>query len=116
VFYTLTYATLYSDFSDRNINWQLTMPGPSFTFAFIFATIIGAFFHLIVGGRARRLSTFILFAWFGFAFGQCIANLFEIVIFPIGEIHIIPATFVTVVILIFAHFLTKDRTPTQRSR
>lgn len=72
-------------------DWQPTMPGPVFVFAFVVATLIGSIFHFIFGGDARRLALFLLAAWIGFALGHAAGRSFEITLFPIGELRFVPA-------------------------
>ncbi|MGJ3240508.1 MAG: hypothetical protein ACFE0Q_17500 [Anaerolineae bacterium] len=67
------------------------MPGPVFVFAFVVATLIGACFHLIFGGNARRLALFLLAAWVGFALGHAAGVSFAVALFPIGELRIVAA-------------------------
>lgn len=72
-------------------DWQHTMLGPVFVFAFTVATLIGASFHLIFGGDARRLALFLLAAWIGFALGHTAGQSFGFDFFSIGELRIVPA-------------------------
>lgn len=85
------------------------MPGPTVTFAFILATILGALFHLIVGGDARRLALFLLSGWIGFSLGHVLGGILGIDILPIGSLHIVTAGFGAVVALVVARFLTASR-------
>lgn len=90
------------------------MPGPLFVFAFVVATLIGAVFHLIFGGDARRLAVFLLAAWFGFVLGQIAGQTFAISFFPVGNLYIVTATIGAVVTLIAALIFTSDRRQTRR--
>ncbi len=73
------------------LDWQPTMPGPVFVFAFVVATLMGSIFHFIFGGDARRLALFLLAAWIGFALGHAAGQSFEISIFAIGELRFVSA-------------------------
>lgn len=86
------------------------IPGPAFTFAFIVATLLGAGFHLIVGGDARRLTLFLLSGWFGFALGQIVGNSMAIQLWVIGELRMLPAIAGAMMALLLANLFTNDRT------
>lgn len=92
------------------------IPGPTFTFAFIIATLLGAGFHLIVGGDARRLTLFLLSGWLGFALGQFVGNSMEINLLMMGELQILAATVGSIIALILAYLFTGDRTRRRSSR
>ncbi len=86
------------------------MPSPTLTFAFILATLLGAIFHFIFGGNARRLAIFLLASWVGFGLGQVIGVTFGIDVFTIGTLHIVAAVFGSLLALIVAFLLTSQRT------
>ncbi len=86
------------------------IPGPTFTFAFIVATLLGAGFHLIVGGDARRLTLFLLSGWLGFALGQMVGNSMDIRLWLIGELRMLPGIVGAILTLILANLFTGDRT------
>lgn len=107
--------------STKNCNgdypdWQATMPGPVFVFAFVIATLIGASFHFIFGGDARRLALFLLAAWIGFALGHAAGNSFEITLMPIGELRIIPAIIGALFTLFSVLIFTAERRQARSSR
>jgi uncharacterized membrane protein YjjP (DUF1212 family) len=95
--------------------WQHKMPSPIFVFAFVLATLIGAVFHFIFGGNARRLALFLFAGWIGFALGHSIGRSFEIDTFAIGELRIVPAIigalFILIAVLIFTSERRQARTP-----
>ena len=97
-------------------DWQHTMLGPLFVFAFTVATLIGASFHLIFGGDARRLALFLLAAWIGFALGHTAGQSFGIALFSIGELSIIPAVIGAVFSLIMVLIFTSERGQGRLSR
>lgn len=82
------------------------MPNPVLIFAFIIATMYGLGFHLLMGGNARRLALFVVMGWLGFWLGQYIGAAFEINLFKIGLVRLLPATLTALVLLVFAHLLT----------
>ncbi|MEM9954191.1 MAG: hypothetical protein AAFV93_05735 [Chloroflexota bacterium] len=85
-------------------------------FAFVIATLMGAIFHFIFGGDARRLALFLLAGWIGFALGQAAGQSFEIALYPIGDLRIISAIAGALFTLISVLIFTSDRTSTRSSR
>ncbi len=85
------------------------MPGPNATFAFILATLLGAVFHLIVGGDARRLALFLLAGWIGFGLGHTLGVIMDINLFNIGTLRIVAAIAGAVIALLAAAFFTGNR-------
>jgi hypothetical protein len=79
------------------------------TFGFICATLIGAIFHFIVGGDARRLALFLLSAWIGFGLGHIIGVMFAMNIMNIGPLRIVAASIGAGIALVAARFLTSNR-------
>ena len=81
------------------------MLGSVFVFAFVIATLMGAVFHLVFGGDARRLALFLLAGWIGFGLGQAAGQSFAIEFYAIGDLRIIPAVigalFNLIAVLIF---------------
>ncbi|QPC81101.1 hypothetical protein G4Y79_15470 [Phototrophicus methaneseepsis] len=90
------------------------MPGPNFVFAFMVATLIGAAFHLIVGGGARQLALYLLSGWIGFTLGQSLGNVLNASILQIGEINIVLASVGALLALIAARVFSSER-PTGRA-
>lgn len=84
------------------------MPGPSFVFSFILATLYGATFHLVSGGDARRLALFLLAAWLGFALGHAFGEAFSVALLDIGALHMLPATMGAWLALVVARVLTRE--------
>ncbi len=92
------------------------MPDPIITFAFVIATLIGAVFHFVVGGDARRLAVFLLAGWLGFAIGHLLGNTLDIDLLMIGELRMLSATAAAMFALFVAYVLTTDRSPRRPSR
>jgi uncharacterized membrane protein YeaQ/YmgE (transglycosylase-associated protein family) len=92
------------------------MPSPVFVFAFVVATLMGAIFHFIFGGDARRMALFLLAGWLGFALGQAAGSSFDIAIYPIGELRIIPAIIGALFTLISVLIFTSERRQSRSSR
>lgn len=92
------------------------MPGPSTTFGFIIATLLGASFHLIFGGDARRLALFLLSGWLGFGLGHMLGVLFEIDFFNVGSLRMMSAVLGALTTLMVARMMTSNRTRRRSSR
>lgn len=82
------------------------MPTPTFIFACLAATLIGAAFHLVVGGSGRRLALYILAAWVGFAVGHGIGVVLQINLVNVGTLRAVSAIGGALIALIAARFLT----------
>ncbi|GAB4570537.1 MAG: hypothetical protein Kow0077_04860 [Anaerolineae bacterium] len=87
------------------------MPSPSVAFAFIIATMLGAAFHLIVGGDIRRLALFLLCAWLGFALGQVLGVLLDVRLLQVGVLRLLPAGTGAFVLMMGANILTARARP-----
>lgn len=85
------------------------MPGPTFTFAFILATLIGAVFHIIVGGDVRRLALLLLAGWIGFGIGHLIGLAFQVNLLNIGSLRAFTAFLGALVALFVAMMLSPGR-------
>lgn len=92
------------------------MPGPTATFGFILATLLGAAFHVIMGGDVRRLAAFLLASWSGFVIGHLAGVALEFSILNVGALRILPAVFGAVMLLIFTQALTSPRINRRSSR
>jgi hypothetical protein len=86
------------------------MPSPSITFGFIIATLFGAGFHLVFGGDARRLGLFLLAGWIGFGIGHVLGILFEIDLFTVGSLRMLPAILGMFIALTVARIMSSSRT------
>lgn len=85
------------------------MSAPTFIFAFVLSTLIGAVAHLIFGGDAKRLAAFLLLSWLGFAAGQFIGAAFQITIFAYGTLNLFAAITGSIVALVLSIALTARR-------
>jgi hypothetical protein len=97
-------------------DWQHTMLGPLFVFSFTVATLIGAGFHLVFGGDARRLALFLLAAWIGFWLGHTAGQSFGFELFAIGELRIVPALIGALFTLVMVLIFTSERGQGRSSR
>jgi len=82
------------------------MPGPSILFGFVLATLFGSFFHLVVGGDARRLALFLMMSWVGFALGHITGDLLGIDILDIGALNMLNAATGAFLAMLLAFMLT----------
>lgn len=87
------------------------LPTPTFVFALIIATLLGAVAHLIVGGSGRRLLTLLLAGWIGFAIGHVLGVAFRIDTFIIGTLRLFPALIGGCLLLVAAVLLTGGGKP-----
>lgn len=85
------------------------MPAPTLTFAFILATLLGALFHLLMGGDARRLALFLLAGWIGFGLGHVIGAALGINLFNVGTLRLVSAVLGAIIALVAAALLTSSR-------
>jgi hypothetical protein len=85
------------------------MPGPTSVFAFVVATLMGSLFHVIFGGNARRLAAFLLASWLGFVVGQLAGKSLNIEIYPVGDLHLVPAGMGALFTLFAVLIFTSDR-------
>ncbi|MCU0476628.1 MAG: hypothetical protein MUC99_11060 [Anaerolineae bacterium] len=94
------------------------MPSPALVFAFILATLYGVVFHVVLGGDARRLALFLLSSWVGFAVGQVMGLLFDVTLFQLGSLRVLPATLGAFFALFSVRGLTTGqvRRPARRRR
>lgn len=92
------------------------MPGTTLTFAFILATLLGAGFHLIVGGDARRLALFLIAGWVGFAVGHVVGSALAVDVITIGTLRVFPAAVGALVALVVAMMATTGRSRKRASR
>jgi hypothetical protein len=85
------------------------LPGPTLIFGFIVATLLGAAFHLVFGGDARRLALFLLGGWVGFGLGHVVGVIFAINIFNIGTLRIVSASVGALLVLTLILIFTTKR-------
>lgn len=90
------------------------MLGPMVVFSFVVATLMGALFHFIMGGNARRLALFLMAGWVGFALGHMAGKSLGIAFFPIGELRIVPAIIGALFMLFVALIFTSERRRSSR--
>lgn len=95
------------------------MPGPTLTFGFVIATLLGAGFHLIFGGDARRLAMFLLAGWVGFTLGHLAGSILDFVLlnaFNVGTLRLLPAVLGAIIALMFTRIVTSRGRNRNRNR
>jgi len=60
---------------------------PAFLLGFLISTLIGAAFHLLLGGGAGRLLLYLLLSWSGFWAGHSVANITSLRFVVIGPLN-----------------------------
>lgn len=83
-------------------------PTPQFVFALLLATLVGATYHLIVGGNLRRLVISISGGWFGFLIGQLISLTTQNNAFMVGQISLLYALTGSVLSIVMIHFISLE--------
>lgn len=73
---------------------------------FLLSTIYGALFHLIVGGRPRKLLLYVVASWVGFAFGHFLGDLLGFELLKLGAIHLLAASIGSWLALTISWFFT----------
>lgn len=79
---------------------------PTIVLALLLATAYAVAFHLWLGRGFRHLLIFWPAAVAGFATGQVLGTLWEIVPWTIGQVRIIEGTLGSALALVLAHWLT----------
>jgi hypothetical protein len=75
-------------------------------FGFIVATLLGAGFHLVLGGDMRRLAIFLLVGWCGFLLGHLAGVFLDVNVMNVGILRFLPASFGGFMALFFAQAVT----------
>lgn len=73
---------------------------------FLLATAYGAAFHLIIGGRPRKIILYILAAWVGFILGHFIGDFIGFNTFRLGAVHLFTASLGAWIALVLSWFLS----------
>jgi hypothetical protein len=80
---------------------------PAYLISFVFATVLGLLFHVIVGGRGWRIVFFVLCSILGFFIGNLIGAAIDWKWLNVGPIHVIPATLGAVGLMLLGRWLGK---------
>ena len=87
---------------------MFTLTIPSFLLGSMIALLIGAFVHLIAGGKLLRLVFCMLFAWIGFWAGNYAGIKFGLPILKYGQINYGPAVLISIVASLFGYWLSGE--------
>jgi len=61
---------------------------PSLVLGLVIALLIGALFHLVLGGGPGRLFLYLFLSVIGFTLGQLLGSLRNWILFPIGTLNL----------------------------
>jgi hypothetical protein len=73
-------------------------------YGFLFATLMGALFHLWRDGGPGKLVLYLLASWAGFWLGHWAAKELDLHVLDIGELRLGPALLGSLVFLFLAHW------------
>ena len=77
---------------------------------FLLATAYGAAFHLIIGGRPRKLLLYVSAAWIGFIIGHFIGDFLGTEMLSLGAVHLLSASIGSWLAIISSWFLSERET------
>lgn len=81
------------------------MTTQSFLFGWLIATACGLTYHLVRGGRLRRLTLFLASAWVSFFLGHWVGGALGWTALRIGPLNLVPALLGTALGLVVADVL-----------
>jgi len=70
----------------------MTTTASGLVLGFILATLYGAGFHLIIGGRPRKIILYLTASWVGFAIGHFVGDFIGIETLKLGAVHLLTAS------------------------
>ncbi|HUI88198.1 MAG TPA: hypothetical protein VLX61_05690 [Anaerolineales bacterium] len=82
------------------------MTVPSLVLGFVIALLIGALFHLFLGGGLGRLLLYLILSLIGFAVGEWVGGWRNWVLFPIGTLNLGMATLGSLAFLFIGYWLS----------
>jgi hypothetical protein len=82
---------------------------PALIVSLVLASAYAAAFQLWQGRSVRDLIFFWLAAVVGFAAGQVVGQLLDLIPWTIGQVHIVEATLLAFLFLIIARWLTQEK-------
>ncbi len=82
---------------------------PALIVSLVLASIYAAAFHLWRGRGLRDLLFFWLAAVIGFASGQLVGQLLNLIPWTIGQVHVVEATIVSAFFLVLARWLRQEK-------
>ena len=87
---------------------------PAFLFGMLIATLIGAAFHLILGGNFGRLILYIFLSWLGFWGGHLLGDRIGWTFFSIGPLRMGTAVLASLLVLGVGYWLSLVKPVEQR--
>jgi hypothetical protein len=82
---------------------------PALVFSLILASLYAAAFQFWLGHSLRDLLFFWLAAAVGFATGQLGGTLLNVIPWTIGQVHVVEASFVSLLFLVMARWLRQEK-------
>lgn len=82
------------------------MTFPSIILGMVVSSLIGAGFHLILGGNLGRLILYLILSWVGFWTGQFLASILGWTFFSVGPLHLGMGLLVSLVVLLAGYWLS----------
>jgi hypothetical protein len=79
---------------------------PSIILGIFISSLYGAIFHLWRGGNGGKLFLYLIFSWIGFWLGQIVGDTINLAIGNLGPLHLVSATFGSLVILGIGYWLS----------
>ena len=79
--------------------------GAALILGFLVATIYGAAFHLLVGGKLRTIPVYLIAAWIGFIIGHFIGDFFGLSWLRLGVLQLFSASIGAWIILLLSRWL-----------
>ena len=80
---------------------------PSLIFGFLIASLYGALYHLIRGGRLGQLFLYLLLGWLGFALGHLTGIWQGLVLVPVGQLNLGMSTLGSLLFLLMGDWLSR---------
>ncbi len=87
----------------------MTITIPSLALGCIIAILIGALFHLFLGGGFFRLFFYLFLSLIGFAAGQLIGGWRNWILFPIGALNLGMGIIVSLIFLVAGYWVSLVR-------
>ena len=82
---------------------------PALVFSIIIATVYGLLFYLWQGRTLRDLLFFWLAAVVGFASGQVVGMLLDVISWTVGQVHVAEGTLLALLFLVLARWLRQEK-------
>jgi uncharacterized membrane protein YeaQ/YmgE (transglycosylase-associated protein family) len=70
----------------------MTTVASGLVLGFLMATLYGAGFHVIMGGRPRMIIAYLIASWIGFMVGHFIGDFFGIESLKLGAVYLLSAS------------------------